>query len=168
MFTGDSSGQWLYRALHRARFANQPTSEHRRDGLNLKDAYISAVCRCAPPDNKPTPREIVNCSEYLLREVTLLPRVQVVVALGRIAFDAAWRMRFSFSCDSCNVRTTMIVTGRKPKFVHGAEYLLGEGGPILLASYHPSRQNTQTGRLTEPMLDAIFSRAGQLVAMADG
>ena len=156
MFTGDSSGRWLFRALYRAGFANQPTSEHRRDALRLRDAFITAVARCAPPGNKPMPREIKNCSEYLRRELCLLPNMRVVVALGRIAFDQSLRV----------LRPADLP--RKPKFSHGLEVSLGPTGPIMLACYHPSRQNTQTGRLTEPMLDKIFRCARQLVATTAG
>ncbi|HEY8476439.1 MAG TPA: uracil-DNA glycosylase [Chloroflexota bacterium] len=148
MFTGDGSGQWLYRALHRAGFANQPQALHRDDGLELRDAYITAVARCAPPGNKPTPEELRNCRPYLHAELDLLPSLRVVVCLGRVAFD--------------NVLATLRERGHaipRLPFKHGARYELGPGLPVVIASYHPSRQNTNTGLLTEPMLDAVFALA---------
>lgn len=153
MFTGDSSGLWLARALHRARFANRPDSVHRDDGLTLHDAYITAGVRCAPPDNTPTPGEIATCRPFLIRELHLLRRVRVVVALGRLAFDMYLAAR---------VGAGLAVPTPRPIFGHGVEYTLPEGA-TLLASYHPSRQNTQTRRLTESMFDAVFTRAGGLV-----
>jgi uracil-DNA glycosylase family 4 len=162
MFTGDRSGDWLYRALNRAGFANQPTSTHRGDGLELRDCYITAVIHCAPPDNKPLPEEIASCRPYLIAEAELLERARVVVALGRLAFDAAinvFKVASAAPVDS---------PGRKrreprPKFAHGIECTLG-GGRTLIASFHPSQQNTFTGRLTEPMLDGIFLRARALLS----
>ena len=148
MFTGDSSGDFLYAALHRAGFASQPTSAQRGDGLALHDLFISAVCRCAPPANKPTATEIATCLPYLAQELALLARVQVIIALGRIAFDGVLRImrdKPGFS--------------EKPglfRFAHGAIFRPGEGLPWLVASYHPSRQNTQTGRLTVEMFDAVW------------
>lgn len=145
MFTGDSSGQTLYGALHRAGFANQPTWERADDGLVLQDVFVTAVGRCAPPDNKPAREELLTCRPFLERELALLP-VQVVLALGKIAFDgllALWR-------DAGHAIPAL-------PFVHGACYDLGEGLPQLRASYHPSRQNTQTGRLTLEMFDAVFA-----------
>jgi uracil-DNA glycosylase family 4 len=150
MFTGDRSGEWLYRALYRAGFANQPVSRDRRDGLHLKDCYIAAVIHCAPPGNKPLPVEIQSCRSFLLREAALLDRLQVLVALGSIAFRAA--------LDALDTR----VNARRAKFAHGAEHELSDG-KTLLASFHPSQQNTFTGRLTEPMLDYIFERASSLM-----
>ncbi len=150
VFTGDSSGDFLMRALHAAGFANQPTSDHRSDGLVLHDAYIAAAARCAPPDNKPTPVEIARCLPYLVAEVRALARLQVVVALGRIGFEAALKV---------------LAEGRqgsfapKPVFGHGAVSAPGAGLPTVIASYHPSRQNTNTGRLTPAMFDAVFSEA---------
>jgi len=152
MFTGDSSGIFLYAALHRAGFANQDHSEQINDGLTLKDALITAVGRCAPPDNKPTPQELSNCRPWLLEELEMLPQLEGVVALGKIAFDAAW--------DIYGSRSTL---QSRPVFAHGAFYELGNGLPWLLASYHPSRQNTQTGRLTPAMFDAIWEKAFQLI-----
>jgi uracil-DNA glycosylase len=143
VFTGDSSGDFLFRALHKAGFANIPTSTRRDDGLMLHDAYIAAAVRCAPPDNKPTPGEIDRCLPYLSAEVEALPRVQVVVALGRIAFDAVLRV--------------LDAPSPKPAFGHGVEHRVG--GLTLIASYHPSRQNTNTGRLTDAMFDGIFAAA---------
>jgi uracil-DNA glycosylase family 4 len=157
MFTGDRSGDWLYRALYRAGFANQPTSLRRGDGLELKDCYITSVIHCAPPANKPLAEEIKNCRQYLLAELRLLSQVRVIVALGRIAFDAS----------IAAVRaTTRARLDRKPKFAHGAEYTLG-GSLTLIASFHPSQQNTFTGRLTERMLDSVFSRARQIIESLD-
>lgn len=157
MFTGDSSGRWLIRALHRAGFASQPTSAHRDDGLRLRRTYITATVRCAPPGNKPLPQEIANCARYLRRELDLLQRVRVVVALGQVAFVHVLALA---------AERGFAVPRPRPRFGHGASVLLrdGHGRALhLLASYHPSRQNTQTGKLTEPMLDAVFSRARALL-----
>jgi uracil-DNA glycosylase family 4 len=154
MFTGDSSGEWLYRALHRAGFASQPSSNNRSDGLTLKDCYISAVVHCAPPANKPQPDEIRNCRCYLEREVKCLTELKVVVALGRVAFDAAIAVIGRGTPGDSGTRPK----AKRPTFAHGATYEL-EGGLTLIASYHPSQQNTFTGKLTEPMLDSVFSLA---------
>jgi uracil-DNA glycosylase len=148
IFTGDSSGDWLFRALHRAGCANQPFSIRRDDGLALRDAYVTAVVRCAPPDNKPLPLELTNCRSYLEAELDLLTDLRVVIGLGRVALDgfvAALRARGQ--------------TVPRPAFAHGGRYELGKGVPVVIASYHPSRQNTSTRRLTEPMLDAVFAIA---------
>ena len=149
MFTGDRSGDWLYRALHKAGFANQKTSVGVDDGLRLKDCYITAAARCAPPLNKLQGSELAACRPYLHTEIGLLTRVRVVVALGKIAADAAWESFRDLD------RTTLV---RRPVFRHGASYALSEG-VALLHSYHPSQQNTFTGRLTEPMFDAVFAAA---------
>ena len=153
VFTGDRSGDWLYEALHRYGFATSPDSVSRDDGLRLKGAYISAVARCAPPDNKPTREETETCRGYLVRELETLEHVRVVVALGRIAFDgflAAWRELGREA-------------GRpRPKFSHGSEHLL-ESAVILLGSYHPSQQNTFTGKLTRSMFHQVFRRARSLL-----
>ena len=149
VFTGDESGNWLYRALHAAGFANQPTSVSRDDGLRLVDAYVTATARCAPPDNKPTPEELARCRPFLVRELALLERLQVVVALGKIAHDG-FLAALAARGDA--------VPSPRPRFGHGVEHRLANG-LLLLCSYHPSQQNTFTGRLTRPMLDAIFSRA---------
>lgn len=145
MFTGDRSGDWLYRAMHRAGFANQPESTHSNDGLVLRGAWVSAAVRCAPPDNKPTNVERDTCRGFLEREKDLLTNARVVVCLGNFAYQAA--------CREFGVRP-------RPKFGHGVE--VAAGNVTLLCSFHPSQQNTFTGRLTEPMLDAIFSRAREL------
>lgn len=151
MFTGDDSGRWLYGALFDAGFANQPQAVSRDDGLRLTDAYVSNVVRCAPPDNKPTAAEIAACLPHLEAELGLLPNVRVVLALGRIAFDTYVRLRRAQGHD----------LGR-PAFRHGAEYHF-PGLPVLLCSYHPSRQNTNTGVLTPVMWRTIFERARELV-----
>lgn len=153
MFTGDGSGQWLARALYEAGFASQPTSTHVGDGFALTDAYITAVVRCAPPGNKPTSREMARCQPYLETELRLLTHVRVVVALGRIAFDAFLRTREATSRPALKPR---------PRFAHTAEVRFPEG-LILIASYHPSQQNTFTGKLTRPMLSRVFQRARGLI-----
>ncbi len=147
VFTGDRSGDWLYRALHRFGFANQPHSTDRDDGLTLADCYITAVLHCAPPLNKPQPKEVSNCKPYLARELELLTQVRVVVALGKIAFDNIWPL-ISQSLP------------KRPPFRHALEVEL-PSGQTLIASFHPSQQNTFTGKLTEPMFDQIFARARQ-------
>jgi uracil-DNA glycosylase family 4 len=152
VFTGDGSGSFLFRALHRAGFASQPSAVHRDDGLALVDLHITAVCRCAPPANKPAPEEIANCLPFLDRELALLNRVQGIVALGKIAFDHTLRL----------YRQAGHAIPRLD-FAHGALYHLGDRLPWLLASYHPSLQNTQTGRLTEQMFDEIWERAKALL-----
>lgn len=161
MFTGDASGDWLFSALHASGFASQPESVSRRDGLRLHGAYIGAVARCAPPDNKPSRTEIEACSEYVEREFVALRRMRVVLCLGQIAFAAALRLLAAHG---------YTLPRPRPRFGHGAEFpLRGERStaarrPLtLLASYHPSRQNTQTGRLTPSMWGAIFRRARALV-----
>ena len=156
MFTGDRSGEWLYGALHRHGFANQATSMGREDGLRLEGAFISAACRCAPPDNKPSREELSACASWLDHEIELLDRLRVVVALGRIAWDAALAVANRAGCP----------TSPAPRFSHGAEGRLtlkaGRAPVVLVGSYHPSQQNTFTGRLTRPMWDAIFSRAREI------
>ena len=152
MFTGDASGEFLYAALHRAGFANQPDSTTRDDVLCLKDLFSRAVCRCVPPDNKPLPAEINNCLPYLKTEIRHLNGIQGVVALGRIAFDQVLRL---YNLDR-QMTSEMV-------FKHEAWYRFGDGLPWLLASYHPSRQNTQTGRLTTDMFDRIWNRVGVLI-----
>jgi uracil-DNA glycosylase family 4 len=150
MFTGDRSGDFLFRALYETGFASQAESVSRGDGLSLRDAYITAVLRCAPPANKPLPDEIANCREYLEREIRLLDRVRVVVALGRIAFDKYLAV----------LRSMGRLDGPlKSKFGHNREHALGPGRPLLISSYHPSQQNTSTGKLTDRMLRDVFLRA---------
>lgn len=149
VFTGDRSGDWLYEALYRHGFANQPTSHHRDDGLLLKDCYIGATVRCAPPGNKPTPDEFLSCRQYLQAEIRLLKNHRVVVALGKIAFDHYLK--------TCRSQGRMIPVPA-PKFGHGAVYRL-PWGVTLIGSYHPSQQNTFTGKLTRPMFHAVFQGA---------
>lgn len=148
VFTGDRSGDWLFRAMHRAGLANQPTSVSIDDGLALTDAWVTAAVKCAPPANRPTPAEREACAGFLAAELAALERLRVVVCLGGFGYDAA--------CRHLGLR------GR-PRFGHGVEVEV-PGGPTLVCSYHPSQQNTFTGRLTEPMLDAVFTRAVDLVA----
>ena len=140
------------RAMHRAGFASIPTSRTSDDGLRLKDAYILAIVRCAPPDNKPTPDEIANCHRHFEAELAELTRVRVVVPLGRIAFDAFWRL----------MARRGVQPRPKPRFGHSLVYEV-DGGPVVVASYHPSRHNTNTGKLTAAMLEGVFRRARTLV-----
>ena len=176
MFTGDSSGDTLYTALHRAGFASQPISRHRDDGLTLTHAFITAVGRCAPPDNRPTPEELAACRPFLERELALMPQIEVIVALGQIAFEGCLRLlrdhgyqpgqaeAEEVQSDSPHPRSSI---SRPPKFGHKLNYLFTRASPVdrkyLLTSYHPSRQNTQTGRLTQAMLDEVFILARSLL-----
>jgi uracil-DNA glycosylase len=148
VFTGDRSGDWLYAALYRAGFANQATSTARDDGLVLADAYVSVIVRCAPPDNKPSPTERDRCLGFFVREVGLLPRVKAIVALGAFAWDGVLRAAKELGHATPKPR---------PVFTHGARAQLGPY--TMFGSYHVSQQNTFTGRLTEPMLDAVFASA---------
>jgi uracil-DNA glycosylase family 4 len=153
-FTGDASGNFMYPVLHETGFASQPTATDRGDGLVLRNLFITAAARCAPPDNKPLPAELANCAPYLERELEGLKNLKVIVALGRIGFDAYLNFL---------IRRKLIANKRAYEFRHGAEYVLPDGR-ILLASYHPSNQNTQTGKLTKEMFRAIFKRASELAA----
>lgn len=152
MFTGDASGDFLFPALHQAGFASQPLAETRQDGLTLDDLFITAVCRCVPPANKPTREEMDNCLPWLLAEIEHLPHLEGIVALGRIGFENVLRLYRQVGHDISRL-----------DFGHGAFYRLGEGLPWLLASYHPSRQNTQTGRLTETMFADIWTQAREML-----
>jgi len=156
VFTGDRSGDWLYRALHRFGFSNQAQSVDSEDGLRLMDCYVTAAVHCAPPDNKPLPSEFSNCRPYLLEELERLQRVRVVVPLGSIGFKTYFAARKELGWK--NPTPT-------PEFGHGARTVL-DGGTIVIASYHPSQQNTQTGRLTEGMLDDIFRKAREHIGVA--
>jgi uracil-DNA glycosylase family 4 len=151
-FTGDASGKFMYPILHEAGFSNQPNATDRDDGLELKNLYITAAVRCAPPDNKPLPEELANCAPYLDREMDGLKRVRVVVALGRIGFEAYLNYL---------KRRGMLPSKNPYPFLHGASYEMPDG-KILLASYHPSNQNTQTGKLTRQMFTKIFEEAARL------
>jgi uracil-DNA glycosylase family 4 len=157
MFTGDSSGDWLHEALHRAGFASQPASVSRRDGLRLRDVWVTAAARCAPPGNRPTRSELERCRPFLAAELRLLTRVRVVLALGGVAFEV-W-LRASGWWDELKPSGP---GPRRPRFAHGAECALPDGR-VLIASYHPSRQNTNTGRLTRAMWHAVFARARRLL-----
>ena len=148
MFTGDRSGDFLYAALHKAGFANQATSLHRKDGLQLKNAYITATCRCAPPDNKPLPREVSNCRGYLEREIEIL-KPRAILALGKIAWDGYLEIL---------KRRGVIASRALYKFAHGAEAEVAPGTPHLFGVYHPSQQNTQTGRVTPAMYASVLRR----------
>jgi len=156
-FTGDASGNFMYPVLYEAGFANQPDATNRHDGLKLRDLYITAAVRCAPPDNKPLPRELANCATYLDRELALSKNLKVVVALGKIAFDAYLNFL---------KRRGLLKSRALYVFQHGASYRMPDGN-TLLASYHPSNQNTQTGKLTRPMFVRIFKEAAQLADRKD-
>lgn len=147
VLTGDRSGDWLYRALYRFGFANQPESTHLNDGLQLRDAYVTCAVKCAPPDNRPTPVEFQNCSSFLEKEIQSMPQTRVWITLGQLALNSL---------------CPYLGSSRRPKFEHGKEITLDRGRSLLL-SYHPSQQNTFTGRLTEPMFDSIFEKARNLL-----
>jgi uracil-DNA glycosylase len=149
MFTGDRSGDFLFRAMHDAGFASQPESLHAGDGLELIDAAITGVAHCAPPGNKPTPTELAACAGFLRETVDLMPNVRVMLALGRIAFDACLKLQG--------------VQGGRPKFGHNAVWHPPDGKPVLVASFHPSQQNTFTGRLTPAMMREVFETCRKLV-----
>ena len=153
VFTGDRSGDWLYEALHQFGFANQATSVHRDDGLRLSDCYIGATVRCAPPGNKPRPDEFAACRRFLLEEIHSLRRVCVVVALGKIAFDHYLKARIELDRE---------VPKPVPRFAHKVSYRLSDG-VTLIGSYHPSQQNTFTGKLTRPMFHAVFEEARRIL-----
>jgi uracil-DNA glycosylase family 4 len=153
VFTGDRSGDWLYAALHRAGLANQPTSVSRDDGLRLRGAYVTAVNRCPPPQNKPTTEERDNCLPYLVRELRLLRSARAIVALGAYAWTGSLLALAELGVELPRPR---------PRFGHGAEARLGDWS--LIGCFHPSQQNTFTGRLTEPMLDAVFARATEIAS----
>lgn len=158
MFTGDGtdgmgSSDFLMHSLHEAGYANQPTSRQSDDGLILTDAYLTAIARCAPPGNKLSAEEIANCVPFLVDEIALLKRLSVVVALGQVAFNQVLRLW---------VKRGLPLVRPRPRFAHGAEISLGDALPVLLAAYHPSRQNTQTGKLTQPMLTGVLQRARRL------
>ncbi len=154
MFTGDRSGDWLYKTLHKFGFANQPSSVSRNDGLTLNDCYITATCRCAPPQNKLKPSEIRNCRPYLLKELNLLKDVRVIVGLGKVGFD---------SVVNCFHELRWASFEKKPHFGHGVECMLTER-VTLLGSFHPSQQNTFTGRLTQRMFDSVFQHAKRILS----
>jgi uracil-DNA glycosylase len=151
VFTGDRSADFLYGSMYRTGFANQPTSTHPGDGLRLLDAWVAAAVRCAPPANRPTPAERDRCLPYAREELDLMPAVRVTLCLGQFAWDAAARLH--------GLRP-------RPRFGHGAEHAIA-GGPVLLGCFHPSQQNTFTGKLSEPMMDAVFERARVLADAAD-
>jgi uracil-DNA glycosylase len=151
-FTGDASGKFMYPILYDAGFSNQPNADARDDGLELRDLYITAAVRCAPPDNKPLPQELANCAPYLDREMDVLGSVRVIVALGRIGFEAYLNY----------LKRRGLLASKSPyPFGHGASYKMPDG-KILLASYHPSNQNTQTGKLTRKMFAGIFEEAARM------
>jgi len=152
MFTGDRSGDWLYRALHKSGFANQAKSSSVKDGLKLKNALVTAVAHCAPPDNKPTREEIQNCEPFLIRTFESMKKLRVVLALGNIGWSETFRY----------FKAQELWSGATPKFGHGAEAEL-DNGLIVIGSYHPSQQNTFTKRLTEPMFDSIFNRINEVI-----
>jgi len=159
MFTGDSSGVILYRALYKSGFASQAESVSRDDGMLLRDALITASARCAPPGNKPTPEELRNCRPYLEQELDLLTNLKVVVALGKIAFDTYLDI----------LKTRGVIKSRAAfVFGHNREFVTAEGQPLLISSYHPSQQNTSTGKLTEKMLVDVFRKAAKKIRATDG
>lgn len=162
IFTGDRSGDWLYRALYRAGFANQPHATHRDDGLKLTDTFISCSARCAPPDNKPSREELAACLPFIEEELRIFTDIRVFIVLGKLAYDQlALAFRKTYPDWPKSVFTS------RTKFQHGVEWKLPEGRTVIL-SYHPSQQNTFTGRLTEPMFDSIFTRAKETISKSTG
>lgn len=162
IFTGDRSGDWLYRALFKAGFANQPHAHDIHDGLELNHCYVTCAVKCAPPDNKPTPTELKTCSFHLDRELEALTQAKVYIALGQIAYHALWKSLTARPSTPGNW-----IPGRRPDFRHGARILL-PGKQWLLLSYHPSQQNTFTGRLTESMFDGVFNEARAILTNSKG
>jgi uracil-DNA glycosylase family 4 len=156
MFTGDRSADWLFAALHRCGYANQATSVAADDGLVLTDAYVTAAVRCAPPANRPTPEERDRCSTFLVRELSLMPQASVIVTLGGFAYEATWRVL---------TEAGVALPRPRPRFGHGAEVATPRA--TIIGCYHPSQQNTFTGKLTEPMLDAVFARAKALTQTSE-
>jgi len=188
IFTGDRSGDFLYRSLYEAGFANQPESRQRGDGLQLKGCYITAALRCAPPANKPLPEELRNCQPYLEAELRLLKRVRAVLALGRIAFDTYLRLAWRGADPACRILSPRRAAPKDPvvggtasrreegerllprssfRFAHGASYELPGRLPRLFASYHPSQQNTQTGKLTPEMMRAVLENIRRFLQQLD-
>jgi uracil-DNA glycosylase family 4 len=163
LFTGDSSGQFLYSALYRAGFANRPDSHHRDDGMILRDAFLSAACRCVPPANKPSLQELLACRPFLECEIALLQDLRVIVALGRIAFDAVLRLYADKRRSLVEPGAEAPVSSRSPIFGHATVHRLGAARPWLIASFHPSRQNTQTGRLTPAMFDEVWEQTRRML-----
>jgi uracil-DNA glycosylase family 4 len=157
VFTGDRSGDFLFASMHRTGFANQAESTDLRDGLRLRDAYVAAAVRCAPPANKPTPAERDECMPYLVRELGLLKRVRVIVALGSFGYEAAWSALRAAELPYVDLPM------RRPRFAHAAEVAAGE--LTIMCTFHPSQQNTFTRKLTPEMLDAVFARAAQLAEL---
>ena len=157
VFTGDGSGDFLMSALHRAGFANIATSQRTDDGLHLTDAYILSAVRCAPPDNKPRPEEITRCLDHLDAELTQLSNIRVVVALGKIGFDAWLQL----------LKRRGVKPSPRPQFGHGTVANVGDGLPLLIGCYHPSRQNTNTGKLTPRMMQTVFERARRLLELSN-
>ena len=159
MFTGDRSGEWLFRALYRAGFVNRPVAVSHDDGLEMLDAAITAIVRCVPPANRPRPAERDTCASWLEREFDLCKKVRVIVALGGMAFDQTLRL---------GLRRGWEVPRPRPRFGHGVEVNAGDRAPVVIGCYHPSQQNTFTGRLTDQMLDDVFGRASELIAGRPG
>jgi len=158
IFTGDRSGDWLYRAMHKAGFASQPSSEDVHDGMELTDAYVTAIVRCAPPGNRPTGEERASCRPWLRAELQALRRVRVILTLGEIAYTQAL---------VALAMNGITMLRPRPPFRHGLQIDLGPTGPLVVASYHPSQQNTFTGRLTEAMLDDVFARVRAAIGSFD-
>lgn len=167
LFTGDSSGQFLYSALHRVGIASRPDSRHSCGGMELRDAFLSVACRCAPPANKPSREEQLACRSFLAREIALLPDLRVTLALGWIALETVVQIDWATNWAELQARQPAAGNRTGMAFKHAAEYRLGAAAPWLVASFHPSRQNTQTGRLTPAMCDEVWERARKLLGGGD-